>query len=644
MKNKCINFKDPIYQKLLSNSGLTPLELTFRIEKYQEQYGDDLFPTLEFLMTGNEAFNKVLEILSPKKRYDNTYELSHEKIKNIAEEQGLINSGSSVLFQELNNIYKNIKIEKIKDGSRNKFNYTIFKIDKIPTIYDDIKNKSNLTTSQLLSVLEYDNIIKEEPKQSLHKIGDWNVYKDEDEYVVIKGEYKNTHLNRFDSKNEAIIEAGELFKNDDSLTTNVYNTIIKKGKQIFDEIDRKKKFTFKIDSKDIKLNSFDLYNIEYPNFKLSDKIQTPYSISSSGNIIKSNLSRAEFFSHIEGKTKYYKTVNDLLSQQGYNIDKIQQILNDNSKIMNYMLLKIKYFENNPEEYQKFISTANSSAKAPYDVNASIYALEFLQNGNRIKLNIENNITNTGNYIILKVDDNKSSFKQIGKKETNNQSILNLLKNISDNYGINYELITTDEIKSNWNDKIQLAETKKAFIYDGKIYVNLDIATLAEPIHELTHLFLGAMKQKNPSLYNEYLNKVYELPDYKERAKRYEYLTESDKNEEIFAEFFGDYLNSRITNKDTSNWIKKNNQLFNYLEYDTKRTIDEMINPDESITKETLSTIKDMNLQDVMNLFGTSIKEGNIAQVLDSGLSKMTREMRNIKSRLLKDEKLTEICY
>ena len=34
MKNKCINFKDPIYQKLLSNSGLTPLELTFRIEKY----------------------------------------------------------------------------------------------------------------------------------------------------------------------------------------------------------------------------------------------------------------------------------------------------------------------------------------------------------------------------------------------------------------------------------------------------------------------------------------------------------------------------------------------------------------------------------------------------------------------------------
>jgi hypothetical protein len=42
----------------------------------------------------------------------------------------------------------------------------------------------------------------------------------------------------------------------------------------------------------------------------------------------------------------------------------------------------------------------------------------------------------------------------------------------------------------------------AFIYNGDIYVNTDIATIDSQVHELMHIFLGSMRFKNPELYME----------------------------------------------------------------------------------------------------------------------------------------------
>jgi hypothetical protein len=41
---------------------------------------------------------------------------------------------------------------------------------------------------------------------------------------------------------------------------------------------------------------------------------------------------------------------------------------------------------------------------------------------------------------------------------------------------------------------------KAFVHNGKIYINTDRADIDAPIHEMTHMLLGSIRFKNPDLY------------------------------------------------------------------------------------------------------------------------------------------------
>jgi hypothetical protein len=108
-------------------------------------------------------------------------------------------------------------------------------------------------------------------------------------------------------------------------------------------------------------------------------------------------------------------------------------------------------------------------------------------------------------------------------------MLNRMKKL---YGISIIPITNEELSSkDWSfikDK-----TVQGFIYDGNIYINLDVASKDTPIHELSHILLGSLKFTDPQLYLNILNTVDNLPNREYLAKGYLNRSRNDINEEIF---------------------------------------------------------------------------------------------------------------
>jgi hypothetical protein len=57
------------------------------------------------------------------------------------------------------------------------------------------------------------------------------------------------------------------------------------------------------------------------------------------------------------------------------------------------------------------------------------------------------------------------------------------------------------------DSVPDAAQASAFIYNGDVYINTDIASIDSKVHELMHILLGSMRFKNPELYFELVQTV-----------------------------------------------------------------------------------------------------------------------------------------
>jgi len=79
------------------------------------------------------------------------------------------------------------------------------------------------------------------------------------------------------------------------------------------------------------------------------------------------------------------------------------------------------------------------------------------------------------------------------------------------YGINVIPITNIELKE--SDLGKVAGNAKAFIYNGDIYVNTDIATVDSPVHEFLHLLFGSMKYSNREMYEQIVATAEQFDNY-----------------------------------------------------------------------------------------------------------------------------------
>lgn len=323
------------------------------------------------------------------------------------------------------------------------------------------------------------------------------------------------------------------------------------------------------------------------------------------------------------------------------------------------------FKNAPEVYQKLEDVIDSTEKAAifiYKINEVLPVIRNFSNSEtehskkvlQVLELIDNNKDNKKYYYVEKVfgpipevRNNKTvGYHQIIKIIPTNDTVelnttynrpepiitvlndmVDLLKN---KMKVDIEILTAEQI----SQMPEISEDSKAFIKDGKIYINGSLASAEDAIHEYTHLFLGVLKAKNFPVYQSLLEKVVEREDsaYTKRQLRrlYPNLAESDLDEEVFVKRFSEYLAGR--NKDS---------IFREVESDTNAELKTIFN---LATEEDFNTLYKGNAYNIFRKFSSDIgKMISTHGDLDFSVGTVYRKASNWISQQIEQEQIIEKC-
>lgn len=252
---------------------------------------------------------------------------------------------------------------------------------------------------------------------------------------------------------------------------------------------------------------------------------------------------------------------------------------------------------------------------------------------------------TAGIALIKIEKRPSEYGirvenvDVDTTNVNSKSILvkslNKLKNL---YGFNFIEIDSNTLSTDeWKNKVPEANSANAFIYNGDIYINTDTINVEEAkIHELLHLFLGAMRYSNPNVYLSLIQQMENLPTIQTIKQNYPNRTHQDILEETFVTEFAKYL----TNQDSIiQSLPK--ETINEIFYNLNRTLDTVLwgkysvkNLDPKVVAS--STLPQLAEQVESNICNT------VAPVFINA-SALHRRVANTKQALLKQDKLKEEC-
>lgn len=176
----------------------------------------------------------------------------------------------------------------------------------------------------------------------------------------------------------------------------------------------------------------------------------------------------------------------------------------------------------------------------------------------------------------------------------------------------------------------------AFIYNGDIYVNTDIATIDSQVHELMHIFLGSMRFKNPELYMDLVQSVENLPNIETLARNYPNRTKLDLLEEVFVEEFSKYL-SGVENEMT----QLDSDTLYQISYNITRTLDSMLMGDNSVAAIDEDILYNSSLRYIGQMVNSSTMQNVRHGFLEDAL--IHRTLANVKQELLENGDLKEEC-
>lgn len=215
-----------------------------------------------------------------------------------------------------------------------------------------------------------------------------------------------------------------------------------------------------------------------------------------------------------------------------------------------------------------------------------------------------------------------------------QFFSDILDKLQTLYGINIIPITSAELNSKQWQNVVGVDGVKAFIHEGNIYLNTDIATVDSPVHEFLHLLFGSMKYQNRSLYDQLVNSSEQFDSYKDISYNYPNRTKGDINEEAFVTELAKYLtgqNSAINNlPDSAKY-----EIF----YNINRILDSILMGDVSV--KSVENPYQFTLKTLANFVNSASMYSNFRGSMNN--STLSRIMSNTKSELMKNGDLREDC-
>lgn len=205
------------------------------------------------------------------------------------------------------------------------------------------------------------------------------------------------------------------------------------------------------------------------------------------------------------------------------------------------------------------------------------------------------------------------------------------------YGINIVPITTQEINTNPNLKsIPNIYVAKAFILNNTIYINTDNSSVDSKVHELLHLLFATMRDINPELYFNLIEKAQNFSNFELVARNYPDRTMGDLLEEVFVTELGRHLAGL-----ESSLSELSETEYNEIHYQITRILDILLEGEISSRCVPEDTLYDLSFGNLGMLVNSKITSYKFMGSLDN--TKIHRMLANTKSKLLKENKLKEIC-
>lgn len=202
------------------------------------------------------------------------------------------------------------------------------------------------------------------------------------------------------------------------------------------------------------------------------------------------------------------------------------------------------------------------------------------------------------------------------------------------YGINLIPITESEL-SKWKN-IPEVKNASAFVYEGNIYINTDLSDIDAPLHEMTHILLGAIRFKNPQLYTDLVSMSEQFPGVGKYVMNNPNKAYSDVLEELFVEETAKYLSGMGSQL---NFLDPN--ILYELHYNIKRLLDSVLMGQYSVKSMNDSELYKMSLPQLAKILNSQILQYNTQCSLDD--ASLHRMLGNKKSELMKKGDLREEC-
>lgn len=299
---------------------------------------------------------------------------------------------------------------------------------------------------------------------------------------------------------------------------------------------------------------------------------------------------------------------------------------------NVLREKLKLRKDNATKIDTILEATNTSSPE----EATIYI-------NNTHRDLNTTIFPVADQAIVTMEQRPSPFRLVRGEARNLENVNSpvfigqALENLAQNFGIQTTFKTNKELQAmGVLDQVPEGIGVSAFVLDGNIIVNADVASVDAPVHELMHVLMGALKFTQPDLYYNLVQVARQLPTYGERAELYPHRGQSDVDEEVFVQEYARYVSGL-----QSEFSKLDPEILYQLDYEISRTLDTIINGDNSV-----------RLIPQAVRFGTSLKTLGIMTNSKNMESKyqgfaesayLSRVLANVKSDLFKQNKLEEIC-
>lgn len=245
--------------------------------------------------------------------------------------------------------------------------------------------------------------------------------------------------------------------------------------------------------------------------------------------------------------------------------------------------------------------------------------------------------------IVNIEKRPSPYKLV-QGEARDLSVVNpqvfigqALENLAQNFGIQTIFKTTRELKEmGILDQVPEGVEVSAFVLNGNIIVNADVASVDAPVHELMHVLLGSLKFTQPDLYYNLIQVAQQLPTFEERAALYPHRAQSDMFEEVFVQEYARYLSGL-----PSEFSKLDPELLYQLDYEVSRTLDTILNGDNSVRLLPRAIRFGSSLKTLGVIVNSKNMESKFREFSESAY--MSRILANMKTDLFKQKKLEEVC-